>query len=189
MLDALVAHGFRAEVKSGNLLTGQLYVALDLVPKAPQAKIDWSARPPRFPTVNGSMGELQKKLTHIVEKIEKMPLEEMAGDARKSLRSLDGTLQSAEKLLKNMDETVVPEARAVLGETRHSLQEVRKTLAETRQTLSGANQALSGDGPFQLDLRDTMREVSRAAQSLRQLGDYLEQHPESLIRGKKEDKR
>ena len=41
---------------------------------------------------------------------------------------------------------------------------------------------------MQIDLRETMREVSRAAQSLRVLGDYLERHPESLIRGKKEDK-
>jgi paraquat-inducible protein B len=54
--------------------------------------------------------------------------------------------------------------------------------------MDGANQVLSRDAPVQLDLRETLREVSRAAQSLRVLGDYLEQHPESLIRGKREDK-
>jgi paraquat-inducible protein B len=73
-------------------------------------------------------------------------------------------------------------------ETRQSLEDVRKTLEEARKTLGGANQVLSGDAPVQMDLRETMREVSRAAQSLRVLGDYLEQHPESLIRGKREDK-
>ena len=65
---------------------------------------------------------------------------------------------------------------------------MRKTLGEARKTLGGANQVLAGDAPVQLDLRETLREVSRAAQSLRVLGDYLEQHPESLIRGKREDK-
>jgi paraquat-inducible protein B len=188
LLDTLVAHGFRAEVKSGNLLTGQLFVALDFFPKAKPAKIDWSKNPPRFPTVPGSMDQLQKKLLQIAQKIEKMPLEELAGDARKTIQSLDATLKSAEKLLKNVDGAVIPEARSALLEARQSLEDVRKTLGEARKTLNGANQVLSGDAPLQLDLRETLREVSRAAQSLRVLGDYLEQHPESLIRGKREDK-
>lgn len=188
LLNGFVAHGFRAEVKSGNLLTGQQYVALDFIPQAPPAKIDWNLSPPRFPTVPGSMEQVQKKLMQIVQKIEKLPLQELAGDARKTLKSLDSTLKSAEKLLKNVDGAIIPEARTVLSETRQSLEDVRKTLAETRKTLSGANQALAGDAPLQIDLRDTLREVSRAAQSLRVLGDYLEQHPESLIRGKQEDK-
>lgn len=174
-LDTLVAHGFRAEVKSGNLLTGQLYIALDFFPKAPAAKINWSTTPPRFPTVPGSIDQLQKKLMQIVQKIENMPLEELTGDARKTIQSLDVTLKSAEKLLKNVDGTVVPE--------------VRSALIEARKTLGGASQTLAGDGALQLDLRETMREVGRAAQSLRVLSDYLEQHPESLIRGKREDKK
>jgi paraquat-inducible protein B len=188
LLDSLVARGFRAEIKSGSLLTGQLYIALDFHPKAKPAKIDWSIKPPGFPVVPGSMDQLQHSLTQLAKKIEKMPLEELAGDARKSIQSLDATLKSAEKLLKNVDSAVVPEARVVLVETRQSLEDVRKTLAEARKTLGGANQVLSSDAPVQLDLRETLREVSRAAQSLRVLGDYLEQHPESLIRGKREDK-
>ena len=131
---------------------------------------------------------MQKKLMQIASKIEKIPFEELAGDAGKTIRSLDTTLKSAEKLLKNLDSAVIPEARSVLVETRQSLEDVRKTLGEARKTLGGANQVLAADAPVQLDLRETMREVSRAAQSLRVLGDYLEQHPESMIRGKREDK-
>jgi len=188
LLDSLVARGFRAEVKNGSLLTGQLFVALDFYPKAKPSKIDWSTNPPRFPVVPGSNDQLQEKLMQIAGKIEKIPLEELAGDARKTIQSLDATLKSAEKLLKNVDGAVVPEARSVLVEARQSLEDVRKTLGEARKTLGGANQALAGDAPLQLDLRETLREVSRAAQSLRVLGDYLEQHPESLIRGKREEK-
>ncbi|MFH1029217.1 MAG: MlaD family protein [Pseudomonadota bacterium] len=187
-LNDLVAHGFRAELKSGSLLTGQLFIALDFFPKAPTAKIDWSKNPPRFPTVPGSMDQMQKQLMQIARKIEKIPFEELAGDAGKTIRSLDTTLKSAEKLLKNLDSAVIPEARSVLLETRQSLEDVRKTLGEARKTLGGANRVLAADAPVQLDLRETLREVSRAAQSLRVLGDYLEQHPESLIRGKREDK-
>lgn len=187
-LNDLVAHGFRAELKSGSLLTGQLFIALDFFPKSPAARINWSTSPPRFPTVPGSMDQMQKKLMQIASKIDKIPFEELAGDAGKTIRSLDTTLKSAEKLLSNLDGTVIPEARSVLQETRQSLEDVRKTLGEARKTLGGANQVLAADAPVQLDLRETLREVSRAAQSLRVLGDYLEQHPESLIRGKREDK-
>ena len=196
LLDALVAHGFRAEIKSGSLVTGQLFIALDFYPKAAHAKIDWNTTPPKFPTVPGSMGELQKQLMHIVQKFENAPIEELGGDARKSIQSLDATLKSAEKLLKHVDASVVPEARSALVEARKSLEDVRTTLGEVRgtlgdarTTLGGANQVLSSDAPLQLDLRQTLREMSRAAQSLRVLGDYLEQHPESLIRGKQEDKK
>jgi paraquat-inducible protein B len=188
LLDSLVARGFRAEIKSGSLLTGQLYIALDFHPKAKPAKIDWSTNPPRFPVVPGSMDQLQHSLTQIAQKFEKMPLEELAGDARKSIQSLDVTLKSADKLMKNIDSAVIPEARSVLVETRQSLEDVRTTLAEARKTLGGANRVLGSDAPVQLDLRETLREVSRAAQSLRVLSEYLEQHPESLIRGKQEDK-
>ncbi|WP_026841851.1 PqiB family protein [Citrifermentans bremense] len=188
LLDDMVAHGFRAQIKSASLLTGQLYVALDFVPGARAAKINWGADPPRFPTVPGSMEKLQKNLTEIVQRIEKLPLEQIAGDAGTTIRSLDSTLKSADQLLKNMDRTLVPEARSVLAESRQAIDEVKKTLAEARQTFGGANGVLAPDAPMQVDLRDTMREVSRAAQSLRVLGDYLEQHPEALIRGKKQEK-
>jgi len=189
LMDALVAHGLRAQIKSGSLLTGQLYIALDFLPKARAGKIDWNSAPPQFPTMPGSMEQVQKSLMQIVQKIEKLPLEDLARDAGKTLRSLDATMKSADTLLKNVDSSVIPEARSVLSEARQSLDDVRKTLGETRKTLGGANEVLSADAPVQLDLRDTMREVSRAAQSLRVLGDYLEQHPESLIRGKREDKK
>lgn len=188
LLDALVARGFRAEIKSGNLLTGQLFVALDFFPAARPAKISWNSSPPTFPTVPGSMEQLQKNLTQIVQRIERVPFEELAADAKKTMQTLDITLKSAEKLLKSVDGSVIPEARAMFLEVRQSLEDVRKTLGEARKTLGGANQVLAGDAPVQLDLRETLREVSRAAQSLRVLGDYLEQHPESLIRGKGEDK-
>ena len=187
LLNDLVAHGFRAQIKSGSLLTGQLYVSLDFVPVARPARIDWNSAPPRFPTVPGSMEKLQKNLVELIQRIEKLPLEQIAGDAGKTIRSLDTTLKSADRLLNSVDKAV-PEARSVLVEARQAIEDAKKTLAEARKTLGGASDVLSADAPAQVDLRDTLREVSRAAQSLRVLGDYLEQHPESLLRGKKEEK-
>ena len=58
-ISRLVENGLRAQLKSGNLLTGQLYVALDFFPKAAKARVNWAANPPQFPTAPGSMAELQ----------------------------------------------------------------------------------------------------------------------------------
>ena len=174
LIDLLIEKGLRAQLKSGNMLTGQLIVALDFFPNAPKAKVDWATNPPRFPTVPGSLVELQATLMRIVKKLEKLPLDETVADVRQALQSLDTTLKDADKMVKRMDAEVVPEVRAALE--------------DARKTLGAAKQTLSADAPLQQDLRDALRELSRAAQSLRGLTDYLDRHPESLIRGKQEEK-
>lgn len=180
LLTSLVEHGFRAQLRSGSLLTGQLYVALDFFPKAPPATVDWSKNSPEFPTMPNSFEQFQTAVMQIVQKIEKLPLEELAGDARKSIQTLDTTLKSADKLINSMDSVIVPEARMMLEDARSSLKAVQGTVESARKTLAA-------DAPLQLDLRETMRELQRAARSLRTLGEYLEQHPEAVIRGKKGD--
>lgn len=182
LLDAMVKQGFRAQLKSGNLLTGQLYVALDFFPGAQPARIDWHCNPPLLPTVSGNMAQLQASLTQIVQKLERLPLEELAGDMRKTVQTLNTTLKSADKLLKNIDTAVVPETRLMMEDVRKTLDGANKALTEVKQTMSA-------DAPLQVDLRDTLRELGKAAQSLRVLGEYLERNPESLIHGKKEDAR
>ena len=54
--------------------------------------------------------------------------------------------------------------------------------------MNTAERTLAEDSPLQQDMRQTLRELTRAAGSLRILTDYLERHPESLVRGKPEDK-
>jgi paraquat-inducible protein B len=180
LLNGIIDNGFRAQLRSSSLLTGQLFIALDFFPKATAAKMDWSKNPPEFPTIPASLEQLQATLMQIAQKIDKIPLEELAADARKTVQTLEITLKSADKMLRQIDGSIVPEARATLDD-------VRKTLDDVRKTLGGAKQTLSSEAPLQQDLRETFKELSRAAQSLRGLSDYLERHPESLLRGKKED--
>ena len=180
ILNEMVAHGLRAQLKSGNMLSGQLIVTLDFFPNAPKTNINWATNPPRFPTTPGSLVELQATLIRIVKKLDKLPLDEVANDARQTLQTLDTTLKDADTMVRRVDKDILPE----IGMT---LQEARKTLDEGRKTLGAAKQTLSADAPLQQDLRETLRELARTAQSLRVLTDYLERHPESLIRGKQED--
>ena len=173
LLDRMVARGFRAQLKSANLLTGQLYVALDFFPKAPKARIDWDTKPVELPTAPGALEDIQQTIGNIAAKLEKVPFDTLGTDASRALKSLDSALKSADSTLKQVDKSVVPE--------------LRSTLEQARKTLGNAEKTLSSDAPVQSDLRDALAEVSKTARTLQDLADYLSRHPESLLRGKKGD--
>ncbi|MDB5728499.1 MAG: hypothetical protein JWQ00_1704 [Noviherbaspirillum sp.] len=172
LLDRLVERGFRAQLKSGNLITGQLFVALDFFPRAPKAKIDWSKDPAVLPAVPGAFEDIQETVASIAKKLEKVPFETIGADLGTALKSLDSTLRSADKVVKQLDASVIPEMKG--------------TLEQARKALGNAERTLAADAPVQQDLRDTLNEVNRAAQAFRTLTDYLSRHPEALIRGKRE---
>jgi paraquat-inducible protein B len=67
--------------------------------------------------------------------------------------------------------------------------EIAVAMKDVHETLNAAGRTLSEEAPLQQDLRQTLQELSRAAISLRVVTDYLERHPESIVRGKREDKR
>lgn len=203
-LNGMVQHGLRAQLRTGNLLTGQLYIALDFFPDSPKVVLDWNESPVEVPTVPGGFAELQASLTQIAKALEKVPFDKISADLRKAINTLDTTLKSADKLVKRVDHEVAPDARAVLKEARVMLQstdqlvkrldqevapEVRTAIEGVRRTLNVAEHSLATDAPLQQGMRDTLRELSRAAQSLRMLADYLERHPDALVFGKKGDAR
>ena len=51
-------------------------------------------------------------------------------------------------------------------------------------TMSAAKGVLSQDSPLMVELENTLQEISAMSRSIRQLTNYLDQHPEALIRGK-----
>jgi paraquat-inducible protein B len=165
----MVSRGLRAQLRTGNLLTGQLYVALDFFPKAPKVTMQEDAMI-ELPTLPNGLDELQTQISTIATKLSKVPFEQIGQDLQKSLATLNKTLNSAEKLAQTLNQDVAPEVAAAMR--------------DVRKTLDNADRTLSEDAPLQQDLRQTLQELSRAAASMKVLTDYLEQHPESLIRGK-----
>jgi paraquat-inducible protein B len=168
LADWLVGHGLRGQLRTGNLLTGQLYIALDFFPNAQKASMDWSASPPELPTVPGGLQSLQDSITNLVAKLNKIPFEGIGNNAQK-------TLVDADLLLKQLSTEVMPQAR--------------DTLVAAQNALNSANAALLPDSSLQQSTADAMRELARTAAALRTLAEYLERHPEALIRGKPEDKK
>ncbi len=150
MVDRLIERGVRAQLQTGNMLTGARYVTLDFFPDAPAVTIDWSEQPVQMPTAPGDLEAVEASLASIIKKLDAFPIDALGADIRKAMADLDGVLLSA------------------------------------RGALDNAGNLVGADSELSSDLRASLTEVSRAARSLRVLADYLEQHPEALIRGKTE---
>ena len=167
LLASLVQHGLRAQLRTGNLLTGQLYIALDYFPKAAPAKLDLNKLPIELPTEPNTLDQLQNQVEDIAKKLDKVPFDQIGNN-------LNTALKSANSLFNQLDTQVAPE--------------VKDTLEQAKKTFGEAQQTLSQDSPLQNNLQQALEQLNRTLQSLNSLADYLERHPESLLRGNQGDK-
>lgn len=126
----MVDRGMRAQLRTGNLLTGQQYVALDFFPDTPKFTLNPKEKPMQLPSIPGSFDDMEKSVAGIIKKLD------------------------------------------------------TQTLPDLNKTLKSADALLSSDSPLQMDLRDTLRELTKAASSLKKLADTLDQQPQSIIFGK-----
>lgn len=163
LIGTFIENGLRAQARSGNLLTGQLYIALDFYPKAEKVAFDPNQRPVGIPTIPGNLEQLQEKFEGIVNKISQLPVERIAGN-------LDASLVELRKGLAQFNAKTLPG--------------VQTTLADVSKTLQSASSTLAEDSPQREQLTQTLDELGRMSRSLRELSDYLGRHPESLIRGR-----
>ncbi|MDD2659409.1 MAG: MlaD family protein [Methylococcales bacterium] len=163
----LVANGLRAQLQTGSLLTGQLFIALDLFPKSKIVIHPNNTGYLEFPTTPNSMNQIVNSAQTVMDKVSKLPLETMTTEINKTLVSLQETTKAATKTLVT----------------------ATGTLSSADKTMSSAQHALSTLEPgstTQYELNQLLQELTQTASSVKQLADYLEEHPDSLIRGKNE---
>jgi paraquat-inducible protein B len=136
-IKAFIDKGLRVQLRTGSLLTGQKYLAVDMFPDAPKYSFDVSKNPLQMQAVLGTFDDLEQ--------------------------SVASTIKNTDALIKKIDVEVIP---------------------ELSQSLKNINSITASDSAIQLDIRDSLREISRAAGSVRALTDMLEQQPQSIIFGK-----
>jgi len=177
VVQRLVEKGLRAQLRTGNLLTGQLYVGLDFDTKharVASALVDGAVD---LPTVPGTLSEVQPQIADIVARLSKVPFDEIG-------RSLDSTLRGASAAITQL----TPEAQRALAEVQRTLQRAQTAIDSLDRAVQNVDRNFTdANAPLQRGVDETLREVERAAQALRVLADYLQQHPESLLRGKPPD--
>jgi paraquat-inducible protein B len=129
-----------------------------MFPDAPPAKLDWTQNPVELPTMPGSIEAMETSLANILKKLDSMEFKAISDDLRKAMSEIDQTLAT-----------------------------LRGTLTNTDKLLGTADKVIAPDSALIGGLDDTLQQVGGAARSLRVLADYLDRHPEALIRGKTEN--
>jgi paraquat-inducible protein B len=165
-IEFLVKKGLRARLQTGSLVTGQLFVDLDIFPDAEPANIVKSGRYPQLPTLPTSLQSMLANVNRILNKLERSDLE--------------GTLANLNELMASVNSLASSLERDVPGLTR----ELGSTLRTANNTLAAIETTASADGEIGGQLQDALRELSAAARSIRVMAEYLERHPEAMLRGK-----
>jgi len=201
----LIEMGLRAQLVMQSFITGQLMIELDFYPKSTlcyaPALIDKDYEDfVVIPTCKSTSERLAQALGDLdLKGIEKHLLSALAAvdrflnnpDLAASLRALKDTLQDASKLVTRVDRQVDPLA----DDLKKTVKDIGKLTRDTDaklgplttgldKTMSSARGVISEDSPLIVELQNTLKEISATSRSFRQLADYLEQHPETLIRGK-----
>jgi len=185
-IEKLVEKGLRCQLKTGSLLTGQLFVDVDFHPDAPKAQIKYGQNFPEMPTIPAPLQIITARVNELLNKLEKLPIEQIGKDLGDTLQnvkrlsesrdllqavqSLNETLQHTRQLVQNLDSNVAP----AIGST---LDQAQKTLASVEGTLGK-------DAPLPHEMRRALKELAEAARGIRILTDYLERNPDALIYGK-----
>jgi paraquat-inducible protein B len=166
IIERAVKKGMRARLQTGNLVTGQLYVGLDFFPDAQPATLLVDGDYPEIPTLPNPIEGILIGFNKIIEKLEQADLED-------TLTHLNELMVSSRQLV------------STLGQNAPALAaELEETIAEARTTLVSLREVASPDGEIGNELYSALAEITAAARSIRVMSEYLERHPEALIKGK-----
>ena len=165
----LVRSKLRAQLISTSLLTGQLGVGLDFFPDAKPAELKMGGKYPEIPTVPSDFVQMEKKFSKILDNLAAMPLPQLVADLRKTVQDADALLNSE----------AVQKAAKDLAPLIESL---TQTSNAAQATLKSADQMM--DPSMRFEMARLLRQLTEISRSIRVLSNYLEQHPEALIKGK-----
>lgn len=174
-IEQLIGKGLRAQLQTGSLLTGQLFVALDLFPNSKVVTHSNNTGYQEFPTTANPVNQIANSAHAVLDKISKLPLETMTTEINKTLASLQGTSKAAT--------TTLVTANGTMSTLDQTMKSADKTIISAQKVLT----TLEPGSSTQYELNQLLQELTQSANSVKQLTDYLQTHPDSLIRGKQEN--
>jgi paraquat-inducible protein B len=193
--------GLRAQLTMQSFITGQLLIEVDFHPGTPVSLKGLDKDYIEIPTIPSTSERLAKTLDKLdLDGLKKNLESTLAGvdrfinspDLTASLRTLKDMLQDTSKLVNRVERQVDPLADDVKKSVKDIGKLARNADAKLGplesgldKTMSSARGVLSEDSPLMVELQNMMKEISAMSRSFRQLAAYLEQHPETVIRGKK----
>jgi paraquat-inducible protein B len=171
----MIARGLRAQLKSGNLLTGQLYVDLGNFPDAPPAELKVDHGYTIFPTIPAPFEQIVNRVDNILKKVEQVPFGEIGKELKVAVKSLTKTLDELKDMSGNINKETIPKVNAALDSLQGAMSSIDTTLGP--------------DSALNYNARQVTTELSLAIRSIRSLLEYLERDPQALILGKEGGKK
>jgi paraquat-inducible protein B len=160
----LLENGFRAQLKSGNLLTGELFVDLDMHEDAPKSSLQTENGFYVIPTVPATIETLKSDVKTVLDKIAGIPFESIGKEIN--------------MLVSDIRVNTVPNMNT-------SINSLNKLVRDTDKMMNSANKTyFDSNAEVNKKLIKLLDELTKTSRSVKHLTDYLERHPESLIRGK-----
>lgn len=172
VLNSLVARGFRGQLATNNIITGQKAVAFDFIEGAKPAEIQFGRGYPVLPTVSSGLDAITERVTRIVDRIDKLPIESIGENLDHVFANLAETLVSVEALTASANTDLLPT--------------MTSSLEKLESTLASADALIAPDSAMTQELETLVVDLAGAAESLRLLAERLEEYPEELLRGKAE---
>lgn len=191
MLQTLVDRGLRARLSTGSLLTGQLYVELNMYPGTEAVYAgDNTTLNPELPTIPGAFEAMTESVQTFVSKLETLDVEAMGENILGILSGANDLVNTAEseqtvtdlqasmRALKNVLRDV---ESADIKETIISAKSMLKNLDDTLTKVDGV---LTPNSPLQYNILQVTSELEETARALRSLVEMLERQPQSIIFGR-----
>jgi paraquat-inducible protein B len=206
----LTTRGFRGRLMSQSLLTGQKYIDFEILPGEPPRFSGIHPRYPELPTTPTALEKLGDKAEDFMNKLAELPLDQMLENLRRVVESarsllespdlhgaLAGARRTTEKLpaaiedvrsavadARKLMDTLGGETRTTAADAREAIRSAREALDRVDRTMQSLESTLQGTDEARLRASGTMAELDRTLKALRNLVDYIQTHPESVVLGK-----
>jgi paraquat-inducible protein B len=175
-----------------------LEIEFDFYPDTPITLLGTEPNVSELPTIPSDMEKLQMTLSKFIAKFDNLPIDEFvkrltdiaAGVDRlinspqteENVRSFNATLKGLQRLVGNLNNQVNPMSTNI----QESFKAAKAALEQAQKTLAAVEGVTGDASSLRYQMGEALEQISDAARSLRVTAEYLDQHPEALIRGKKE---
>ncbi len=169
---ALIEKGLRAQLQSANLLTGSLLIELDFHPDAEPVELKKRNGLYVFPSVPGTIESLKSDAQKILDRIASIPFEEIGTKIDSLLRKLDDqTVPQLNQSMEQLNQELLPSFTKLIENSNATVVKLRKNY-------------LDANAEIHRNMLKLLDEITRTSRSIKNLTDYLNRHPESLLRGR-----
>ncbi|KZN46212.1 intermembrane transport protein PqiB [Pseudoalteromonas luteoviolacea] len=177
-IEKWIRNGLRASLKSGNLLTGAVYIELDFYSAAKPDTIAKHSVYPVLPSVPSGFTALSEQVIALLNKLNKLPLDDTLSEANKTLVAYKQLGNETKQLIENLNNKKVPEkVDKNLTQLQGTLTQLTSSLKQFEKTLSTYQQ---GSGVME-QLTDTLSELESLSNTLKPVTKGLNEQPNMLI--------